>query len=105
MVLNQKGDDMLKKAISTAINTGVLLMINSMQVWAAKDKTDDPLTVSEEFSVKMLAIVQGPVLKVLAAAVLLVGVASLLRGRHKLALSCGIAFLLLLFLPILLGHV
>jgi type IV secretory pathway VirB2 component (pilin) len=96
---------MFKKKISMVINTGLIVLINSMQAWAATDKTDDPLIVTNDFSTRMLAIIQGPVLKVLAAVVLLVGVAGLLRGRHKVALACGVAFLLLLFLPILLEHV
>jgi len=96
---------MFRQTIRMVINAALGVFLSTVQVWAAKDKTDDPLDVTQEFSTKMLDIVQGPVLKVLAAAILLVGVASLLRGRHKLAVSCGIGFLLLLFLPILLGHV
>lgn len=88
-----------------AVITAIVLMINSGLVLAANDSTADPLEVSNDFSTRMLAILQGPVLKVLAAAVLLVGVTGLLRGRHRLAVSCGLAFLLLLFLPILLKHV
>ena len=93
-----------RKVLNTIADIGLILFIRSSQVWA-KDSTDDPLAVSNDFSTRMLSIVQGPVLKVLAAVVLLAGVAGLLRGRHKLAISCGLAFLLLLFLPILLGHV
>ena len=94
------------KVFSTISSTVFILCFKSSQVWAAaKDSTDDPLDVSNDFSTKVLSIVQGPVLKVLAATVLLVGVAALLRGRHKLAISCGMGFLLLLFLPILLGRV
>jgi len=97
---------MFKKGIIAVLNSWIILLITSLQVWAAStSSTDDPQKVTEDFSTRMLAIVQGPVLKVLAAVVLLVGVAGLLRGRHKLAISCGLAFLLLLFLPILLTHV
>ena len=96
---------MLKRKINVLSNAVLILLINTMQVWAAADKADDPLDTTNDFSTRMLAIIQGPILKLLAAAVLLVGVAGLLRGRHKLAISCGLAFLLLLFLPILLGHV
>ncbi len=96
---------MFKKRIVTALNTGIFLLMASLQVWAASSTSaDDPQKVSEDFSTRVLTIVQGPVLKVLAAIVLLVGVAGLLRGRHQLAISCGLAFLLLLFLPILLDH-
>ncbi len=84
--------------------SGVLLMffVCASKAIAA---TDDPLEVSKDFSDKVLSIVQGPVIKILAAVVLLVGIASLLQGKHKTALCCGTAFLLLLFLPILLGRV
>ena len=61
--------------------------------------------LSNDFSEKVLSIVQGPILKVLAAVVLLVGIAGLLQGKQKLSICCGLAFLLLLFLPILLGKV
>ena len=99
---------MFLRKVCNTINTALLLMIvYSSNVLAATStqETGDPLEVSNAFSEKVLEIVKGPILKVLAAAVLLVGIAGLLRGRHKLAVSCGLAFLLLLFLPILLGRV
>ena len=65
----------------------------------------DPLSVVADFSTQMIAILKGPIAKILAAFILLAGVGGLLRGRHKLALSCGAAFVILLFLPILLEQV
>ena len=65
----------------------------------------DPMSVVSDFSTQMIAILKGPIAKVLAAIILLAGVGGLLRGRHKLALSCGAAFVILLFLPILLEQV
>ena len=101
---------MLLKRIINQINLILMMVfIQSSRALAQSttggDTTGDPLEVSNQFSEKVISIVKGPVLKVLAAVVLLVGVASLLRGRHKLALSCGVAFVLILFLPILLGHI
>ena len=60
---------------------------------AQQQSTGDPLAVTSEFSTKMVDILKGPIAKILAALVLLAGIAGLLRGRHKLALSCGAAFL------------
>ncbi len=65
----------------------------------------DPMSVVSDFSTQMIAILKGPIAKILAALILLAGVGGLLRGRHKLALSCGAAFVILLFLPILLEQV
>ncbi len=65
----------------------------------------DPLNVVTDFSTQAIAILKGPIAKILAALILLAGVGGLLRGRHKLALSCGAAFVILLFLPILLEQV
>ena len=65
----------------------------------------DPMSVVSDFSTQMIAILKGPIAKILAAFILLAGVGGLLRGRHKLALSCGAAFVILLFLPILLEQV
>jgi hypothetical protein len=100
---------MLRKIFNTVSNAMLILFISSVQALAqavgSSGTTGDPLEVSNDFSVKMLAIVKGPVLKLLAAVVLLVGIGGLLRGQHKLAVSCGLAFLLILFLPILLGKI
>ena len=65
----------------------------------------DPVSVVSDFSKQAIDILKGPIAKILAAIVLLAGVGGLLRGRHKLALSCGAAFIILLFLPILLEQV
>lgn len=66
---------------------------------------DDPEQTATEFSQKALTILKGPIAKLLGAVILLAGVASLLRGRHKIAISCAVAFVMLLFLPMLLDKV
>ncbi|MBI3315088.1 MAG: hypothetical protein HYZ86_04040 [Candidatus Omnitrophica bacterium] len=71
----------------------------------AQAQGGDPVSVVSDFSTQAIAILKGPIAKTLAALVLLAGVGGLLRGRHKLALSCGAAFVILLFLPILLEQV
>ena len=67
-----------------------------------------PETAVSGFSQRMVAMVNGPVAKLLGVVILLVGVASLLRGRHAVAMSCGVGFVVLLFLPFFLtqlgGH-
>lgn len=95
----------MHKKFNLVVSTLNLWLFKVGSVWAASGSTDDPLNAADDFSKKVLDIVQGPVLKMLAAVVLLVGIAGLLRGRYKLALSCAMAFLLILFLPILLGKV
>ena len=65
----------------------------------------DPMSVVSDFSKQAIDILKGPIAKILAALVLLAGVGGLLRGRHKLALSCGASFFIFLFLPILLEQV
>ena len=96
-----------KRVRNVIIVTLLMFCTNVSKVFAAPNNgsTDDPLAVSNDFSEKVLSIVQGPILKVLAAVVLLVGIAGLLQGKQKLSICCGLAFLLLLFLPILLGKV
>lgn len=93
------------KKINGVLSVINLWLLQASSAWAATSNTADPLDASKEFSDKMMEIVQGPVLKILAAVVLLVGIAGLLRGRHRLAVSCALAFILILFLPILLGKV
>ena len=90
----------LKKLGNMIVVTMLMLFVRVSIAFA-----DGPLEVSKDFSDQVIDIVKGPVIKVLAAVVLLVGVAGLLQGKHKLAVSCGAAFLLLLFLPILLERV
>ncbi len=65
----------------------------------------DPMSVVSDFSTQAIAILKGPIAKILAALILLAGVGGLLRGRHQLAISCGAAFVILLFLPLLLEQV
>jgi type IV secretory pathway VirB2 component (pilin) len=81
----------------------ILVSLSTLSM--AQSPGDEAFAATDDFSQRMIAIIKGPVLKLLAAVILLVGIAGLLRGRNKLALSCGMAFLLLLFLPVLLGHV
>ena len=68
-------------------------------------QAEDPEQVVSQNADKIITILKGPVSKLLAAIILLAGVAGLLRGRHKIALSCGVAFVVLLFLPIILQQV
>ncbi len=65
----------------------------------------DPMSVVSDFSTQAIAILKGPIAKILVALILLAGVGGLLRGRHKTALCCAAAFVILLFLPILLEQV
>ena len=71
----------------------------------AQQAQDDPMSAVSDFSTQMIAILKGPIAKILAAIILLAGVGGLLRGRHRLAVSCGVAFVILLFLPMLLEKV
>ena len=66
--------------------------------------TSDPTAVATTFANKMVEGAEGPITKFLAAAILLTGVSGLLRGRHRLAVSCGVAFIVLLSLPLLIPH-
>ena len=63
-----------------------------------------PEQAATDFSNKAITILRGPIAKVLGVVILITGVASLLRGRHKLAISCALAFVLLLFMPMFLGQ-
>ena len=71
----------------------------------AQQAQGDPMSAVSDFSTQMIAILKGPIAKILAAIILLAGVGGLLRGRHRLAVSCGVAFVILLFLPMLLEKV
>ena len=77
-----------------------ILMFFAGNAWA--QSASNPETVVTTFSDQMLTILKGPITKLLAALILLAGVGGLLRGRHQLAISCGVAFIILLFLPVLL---
>ena len=74
-------------------------------IWVSDALAQTPEEVVNSFSTRMIDILKGPIAKILGAVILLAGVASLLRGRHKLAISCALAFIVLLFLPILLQQV
>lgn len=78
-----------------------LFLIDSVSfVWA-----DDPEKTVQEFSEKSVLMLKGPIAKLLGVVILLSGVASLLRGRYKLAIASAVAFVMLLFLPLLLERV
>ena len=62
---------------------------------------DDPNIVVTTYSTKMIEIMKGPIAKTLSFIILLACVAALLRGRHRLAISCGVGFIVLLFLQII----
>ena len=68
---------------------------------ALAQSAGDPQAVVETYSTKMISILKGPIAKVLAVVILLGCVGALLQGRHKLAISCAIAFIVLLFLKML----
>jgi type IV secretory pathway VirB2 component (pilin) len=68
-------------------------------VWA-----QDVNQAADDFSTKMLTIFKGPLIKIMACVVLFAGVAGLLRGKNQVAVSCGVAFVLLLCLPLILGY-
>lgn len=89
-------------------STGLVLLINASNVLAQgfpmPGGGGNVSTATNDFSNKILDIFKGPLVKVVAGVVLFVGVAGLLRGKHQVAVSCGIAFILLLCLPIILGY-
>jgi type IV secretory pathway VirB2 component (pilin) len=85
------------RLLSLCIFTLLLLVGFQDAVFA---QSVDPEQVVTENTDKMINILKGPIAKVLTAIILLAGVASLLRGRYKIALSCGVAFVVLLFLPL-----
>lgn len=80
----------------------LMLFLSASQVFA--EDAQDVVTATNDFSTKMLTIFKGPLVKILAGIVLFVGVGGLLRGRYQVAVSCGVAFVLLLFLPIILQY-
>ena len=86
-------------AIRWLIMVQVFLLTMVSKVWA--ESAGDPQADVERYSTKMIAILKGPIAKVLAVVILLACVGALLRGRHKLAISCAIAFIVLLFLQML----
>ncbi len=104
---------MLQRKLFIITNASLLLLINASNVWAqwgnlggamGGGNVQDVNEATNQFSGKILSILTGPLVKVVAGVVLFVGVAGLLRGKHQVAVSCGIAFVLLLCLPIILGY-
>jgi type IV secretory pathway VirB2 component (pilin) len=82
-----------------------IAVMSSVQIWMWLSNvcaaTDDPKGVVDNYSTQMIAILKGPIAKVLSFIILLACVGALLRGRHKLAISCGMAFIVLLFLQVI----
>ena len=91
----------IKRVFKNIYLTIMTLLISSSAAFA---QVQDIGEATNDFSVKMLTIFKGPLVKILAGIVLFVGVGGLLRGRHQVAVSCGIAFILLLMLPFVLGY-
>ncbi len=81
--------------------TLIVFQINCSTAFADAQDIDQ---ATNDFSEKMLTLFKGPLVKILAGIVLFVGVGGLLRGRHQTAVSCGIAFVLLLMLPVVLNY-
>lgn len=67
----------------------------------AQTSGGDPQAVVENYSSQMITILKGPIAKVLSFIILLACAGALLRGRHGLAISCGLAFIVLLFLQVI----
>lgn len=91
-----------KKIWNIIVYTGLIWIIKTSDIWA--ENVQDLDTASNDFSDKMLKMFKGPLVKIVAGIVLFMGVGGLIRGRHQVALSCGIAFVLLLLLPVILGY-
>ncbi len=92
--------------LTRCLTIGSVIFLTWIQnVLADTAGSGDPKGVMTDFSTQMVDILKGPITKILAALILMGGVAALLRGRHKIAVSCGLAFIILLFLPFLLEHV
>lgn len=67
----------------------------------AQSTGEDPEAVIEKYSEQMITIFKGPIAKVLSFVILLACVGALLGGRHRIAISCGVAFIVLLFLQVI----
>ncbi len=76
-----------------------------MPTLAMSQQQADAVAAVGDFSTKLLTILKGPVTKIVGAIILLAGTGGLLQGRHRMAICCGAAFLILLFLPMLLEKV
>ena len=92
----------LRKLFNLMYVAIMTILINLSVAFAAETETIDKAT--DDFSDKMLTLFKGPLVKILAGVVLFVGVGGLLRGKHNVAVSCGIAFVLLLMLPVVLKY-
>jgi type IV secretory pathway VirB2 component (pilin) len=88
----------MKNRLMLLVAVFMLIAVNAFA------QNSDPLATTTTFTDKMLEIIQGPITKFMAAVILLGGVGALLRGRHKMAISCGIAFIVLLSIPLLIPH-
>jgi|GEM_PF-5029420 len=90
-----------KKVFNILVCTGLIWLMRTSDLWADVKNLDD---ATDDFSTKILTMFKGPLLKIVAGFVLFMGVGGLLRGKHQVAVSCGIAFVLLLLLPVLLQY-
>ena len=83
-----------------------VFLLNSLgSLWA--QQASEAETDMTNFSEKVINILKGPIVKVLGVVILVVGIASLLRGRHQIAITCFVGFTMVLFFPYLLsllGH-
>ncbi len=85
---------------------GIFIVVLFMATKAyAQNSGGDAVEAVNDFSQQIVLLLKGPIAKILGAIVLLGGVAALLRGRHHIAIACAAAFIVLLFLPMLLEHV
>lgn len=78
-----------------------LTWVSEVLAQASGSSGDDPKAVVESYSNQMITIFKGPIAKLLSFIILLAGVSALLSGRHRLAVSCGIAFIVLLFIQVI----
>ena len=95
-----------RKVFNTITRMMLMLFINASCALAQSTSggIQDVGTATDNFSTTILAIFKGPLVKIVACVVLFAGVAGLLRGKHQVAVSCGVAFILLLCLPVILGY-
>ena len=80
------------------IKTMLMLMVMNGLVYA--QSSDQAVAAVGSFSDDLVKLLQGPVVKVVGALVLLGGVAALLRGKQQIALAIGLAVITVLILSI-----
>ena len=77
----------------------VLLAVGLLGVSWSFANTEAAKGIVEDFSDFFLDILEGPIAKLLAAFILITGVVNIFQGKMGVAVGCGGAFLLLMFLP------